>query len=148
MKQLQLSIFLVCIFQILSNSITGTNHLPNMVGSGGRSGGRPTGCASCMPDHHHPCSREEKETKEGIVLSNILSCDSHMIRLYACTHQVLPITDDETGDLVSQNKAAISDEVATNVSGSSGSDLNITRAKSLEVLVPKGNLIDRVILFW
>ena len=84
MKQLQLSIFLVCIFQILSNSITGTNHLPNMVGSGGRSGGRPTGCASGMPDHHHHCSREEKETKEGIsVLSNILSCDSHMI---ACMH--------------------------------------------------------------
>ena len=70
-----------------------------------------------------------------------------MIRLYACTHQVLPITDDETGDLVSQNKAAISDEVATNVSGSSGSDLNITRAKSLEVLVPRGNLTDRVTLF-
>lgn len=145
MKRLQLSIFLVCIFQILSNSITGTNHLPNMVGSGGR----PAGCASGMPDHHHHYYREEKETKEGIsVLSNILSYDSHMIRLYACTHQVLPITDDETGDLVSQNKAAINDEVATNVSGSSsGSDLNITRAKSLEVLVPKGNLTDRVTLF-
>lgn len=75
------------------------------------------------------------------VLSNILSCDSHMIRcLYAC--QVLPITDAETGDPVSQDKGAIGDEVATNVSGSSGSDLNITRAKSLEVLVPKGKQID------
>ena len=52
--------------------------------------------------------------------------------------QVLPITDDETGDHVSQEKGAIGDEVATDASGSSGSDLNITRAKSLEVLVPKG----------
>ena len=59
-----------------------------------------------------------------------------MIYLYAC--QVLPITDDETGDHVSHQKGAIGDEVATDVSGSSGSDLNITRAKSLEVLVPKG----------
>ena len=63
----QLSIFLVCIFQILSNSITGTNHLPNLVGSGGHSGGSLIGCASGMPDHHHHYSREEKETKEGIV---------------------------------------------------------------------------------
>ena len=48
--------------------------------------------------------------------------------------QVLPITDDETGDQVSHHKHA-SDEVAAS---SSGSDLNITKAKSLEVLVPKG----------
>lgn len=48
---------------------------------------------------------------------------------------------------MSQDKGAISDEVATNVSGSSGSDLNITRAKSLEVLVPKGNLTERVRVF-
>ena len=54
--------------------------------------------------------------------------------------QVLPITDDETGDHVSHHKG-VSDEVAT-VSTSSGSDLNITRAQSLEVLVPKGRKSD------
>ena len=46
---------------------------------------------------------------------------------------------------MSQEKRAISDEVATDASGSSGSDLNITRAKSLEVLVPKGRQLDLVI---
>lgn len=46
---------------------------------------------------------------------------------------------------MSQEKGAISDEVATDASGSSGSDLNITRAKSLEVLVPKGRQPDLVI---
>ena len=68
-------------------------------------------------------------------MSNIRSCDSHMINV---PMKVLPITDDETGDHVSHHKDAVGDEVATDVSGSSGSDLNITRAKSLEVLVPKG----------
>ena len=53
--------------------------------------------------------------------------------------QILPIADNETGDHVSHHKEA-DDEVATN---SSGSDLriDITRATSLEVLVPKGSFI-------
>ena len=51
--------------------------------------------------------------------------------------QVLPITDGETGDHVIHDKDA-PDEVAASSNGS-GSDLNITRAQSLEVLVPKGS---------
>ena len=51
--------------------------------------------------------------------------------------QVLPIADRETGDHVSHHKDA-TDEVAASSSGS-GSDLNITKAQSLEVLVPKGS---------
>ena len=47
--------------------------------------------------------------------------------------QVLPITDDETGDQVSHHKDA-SDEVASDFD----SNIDITRTHSLEVIVPPG----------
>lgn len=60
----------------------------------------------------------------------VMPGDSHLSQL--CI-QVLPITDDETGDQVSYHKDA-SDDVA------SGFDVNIgvTRTHSVEVVVPPG----------